>query len=60
MLNVGDVVSVKGRVIEVVSSEDYGVRYQVKVKANDKSVVLTFEEDEVASAAAAQPEASEP
>ena len=47
MYNVGDIVSVQARVVEVVSNEDYGTRYGCKLKANDKMVTLTFEEDEL-------------
>ena len=55
MYNVGDVVSVKARVVEVVSNEDYGTRYGCKLKANDKMVTLTFEEDELGSGSTPDP-----
>jgi len=45
--NVGDQVQISGKVVEVVSNEDFGTRYSVKLKSNDKMVTLNFEEDEI-------------
>ena len=45
--NVGDQVQISGKVVEVVSNEDFGTRYSVKMKSNDKMVILNFEEDEI-------------
>ena len=47
--NVGDSVEITGKIVEATDSEDFGIRYQVKVTANDKKVILTFEEDELDS-----------
>ena len=45
--NVGDQVQISGKVVEVVSNEDFGTRYSIKMKSNDKMVILNFEEDEI-------------
>ena len=45
--NVNDTVTITGKVSEVVSNEDFGTRYTVKVKSNDKMIYLNFEEDEI-------------
>lgn len=45
--NVGDSVTINGKITEVVSNEDFGTRYSVKLKSNDKMVILNFEEDEI-------------
>ena len=55
MHNVGDTVTVSGRIVEVVSNEDYGTRYSVKIKSNDKMVTLTFEEDELGGGSTPDP-----
>lgn len=44
--DVDDKVNIQGKVVEVVSNEN-GTTYQVKVKANNKSTTLYFEEDEL-------------
>ena len=45
--NVGDTVTISGRIVEIVSNEDFGTRYSVRIKSNDKMVTLSFEEDEI-------------
>lgn len=42
-------VSVPGTIVEKVENEELGIRYKIKIKANDKFEYLWFEEDEVGS-----------
>ena len=49
---IDDKVNIVGRVTEIVENESQGVRYKVKVKANDTLQYLNFEEDELVEVAA--------
>ncbi len=44
--DVDDKVTIQGKVIEVVINED-AITYQVKIKSNNKSTTMYFEEDEL-------------
>ena len=40
-------VKIPAKINEILQNESVGIRYQVKIKANDKTTYLTVEEDEI-------------
>lgn len=43
----GDQVTVKGKIVEIVDNEDFGLKYTIKIVCNGKNVTMTFDDSEI-------------